>query len=488
MAISLTGKRIADSLGETYRAIASLTNVVNLISTPMIRSEELQKKSLALGTNMAKFLEANTESMKGLRGDFFENAEVILGNVAAGLRTNSKGLSLLQNRMKQTGQDAGLARQMALNIAMATGFNTEATDRLTRGNIELARTYSTTNEALLQAVNSMKKEIDLASFLDSSEQIASLTQELAARFPGQMDKVTAGLRMLISPDAITQRYVLRIGGTADALLDATLSSGERADLAIRAINTATQNLESLVKTSKGGTNQLFRLSEIIKGVGNEAGLVALKQLSDGMSQAKDFKDTMKSATDEYADSYTTMMKEWKSSFAEPASEYYSKSLNHLGSIQTMMGGLAGIQVAGALGGLGGRGAGAGVGRLVGSFGRLLGPIGLIAGLFLPEIIDLMSGDKGVEKDAKKEQLNVLTQIKENTNKMAGRKDPDKYEGRSLEAFVVNELSRSMAGFANQKPDKSNEMIVEELRRVRELLEKGNKSAARSSFGPSLGGR
>jgi hypothetical protein len=453
-------------LGSNVRSVigltASLTKFADLASNlteSFKKADNLQVKSLAVGSSLKKVLEGNNVALSKMQGSFFENAEELLLNYSEGIRENSDDLNALNNRMRLTGQSTDLLRKVAGSLSVVTGGNLDAVSRLTKSNIDLSKQYGVTSESLLEAIQSINNLVDQASFVDASEQVADLAMSVRALAGDKAgDQTTKLLNFFLDPKFLQTRIALGMGTIDDQLIDTRLSTESRLDLLVKASKIAEDKLEELNNVN-GMQNKIFKSELALSRFGDTSTLRAVINSSKTMQQQlliqNKFKDDQAKVTD------SILAQE------ELARSYYEMATMHVyPAILRYLPLIAGATVGGSLAMTSA--------RLMkdspklATFAGLFGPIGLAAGAvltFLPEITSV------VTKFAtnSEQQTRIQKEIAENTKKKPEK--PDKREISTLSDFILRSMTEVGRMPLTQKSNPQLDEIRNILDEIRKATEK-----------------
>lgn len=304
-------------------ALANSISPFKAFTEGLAKSEELQKKALALNTNQLTFIKNNTESLNKLRGGFFENAEELFANFEDGIRFNSDSLFTLQNRMKLTGQSTDQLRKTTKLLMGVTNNDIEAIGRLASTNQDLGRTYMVSNEKLLQALDRNAEILDFDSLFGQGEQTSKAITELTARLTSKgvaVDKQQTIIKFLGDQSLETAQMRQRLGISVD-VLDKIATGQTSLDTVLGQINSfASQNL----KVTQGSFKKIAT-NIALEGLGQgiKEVVIASNQIGAALQKPNTEEEKLRSKEDRYYDTFETSVKESKKFYEQTASEFYN---------------------------------------------------------------------------------------------------------------------------------------------------------------------
>lgn len=453
-------------LGSNVRSVIGLTasltkfaDIATNLTESFKKADNLQVKSLAVGSSLKKVLEGNNSALSKMQGSFFENAEELLQNYSEGIRENSDDLNALNNRMRLTGQSTDLLRKVAGSLSVVTGGNLDAVSRLTKSNIDLSKQYGVTSQSLLEAIQSINNLVEQASFVDASEQVADLAMSVRALAGDKAgEQTTKLLNFFLDPKFLQTRIALGMGTIDDQLIDSRLSTESRLDLLVKASKIAEDKLEELNNVN-GMQNKIFKSELALSRFGDTSTLRAVINSSKTMQQQLAIQNKFKDDQSKLSDSILAQ--------EEIARSYYEMAIGHVyPAILRYLPLIAGATVGGSLVNT--------ASRLMktdpklATFLGFLGPIGMAAGVaitLLPEINGLISKFTTNSE----EQLKVQKEIAQNT-----KKSPEK-AGKSEIATLSDFILRSMTEVGrmplNQRANPQLDEIKNILDEIRKATEK-----------------
>ena len=458
------------SLNNLGNTILNFGNLANNLTLAFRQADTLQRKSQAIGSSLNKLLDFNKDTLGKLRGDFFANAEELLNNFSHGIRDNSDELNFLQNRMKLTGQDTQLAREVMGDLLMETGGNIDAVSRLSDVTHDLSLKNKITAESLLRVVDALSPVRQLPSFLGLSEQFNSLTLALQSTVgeKGQ-EEVIKAMNLIFDPKNISTLFALGIGSAPDKLLDSSLSQKGQL-MALRDIlNTANGTLQNIAGSNKGNLKAVVTDAQL-RSLGDKEGLIALSNLTNILNTEYNKTNSFLADQNKNLDSIKTINDEARSYYQMATGKVFPLLLNVLpsllaGSMVTNLGG--GIGAAGNL--LGARTGGAalrGIGGIIG----VLGPVGAIVGTvisFLPEIKSLFSSNSDKQDEANKH----LASIDKKTNPPP----PNESKGTgTFSQFLANTIFDAQTG-SKKTQETLNANIADTMKMIGDFTTKTSNS-------------
>lgn len=303
-------------------ALANSISPFKAFTEGIAKSEELQKKALAINTNQLTFIKNNTESLNKLRGGFFENAEELFANFEDGIRFNSDSLFTLQNRMKLTGQSTDQLRKTTKLLIGVTNNDIEAIGRLASSNQDLGRNYMVSNEKLLQALDRNAEILDFDSLFGQGEQTSKAITELTARLTSKgvaVDKQQTIIKFLGDQSLEAAQMRQRLGISVD-VLDKIATGQTSLDTVLGQINSfASQNL----KVTQGSFKKIAT-NIALEGLGQgiKEVVIASNQIGAALQKPNTEEEKLRSKEDKFYDTFETSVKESKKFYEQTASEFY----------------------------------------------------------------------------------------------------------------------------------------------------------------------
>lgn len=428
-------------------------------------AEGIQKKALAINSNLLKTLTTNADNLKKLRGSFFDNAEDLLKNFSEGIRDNSDGLNSLMVRMRLTGQSTDLLRGVSKSLLEMTGGNIDVVDRLMKSNVRIARDNVVSNESLIDAVKSLKDSMDIPSLYGYTEDMADLTQELSGRLKGlgaeDLQK-TLGLLFDSSMESMTTKMILGIDDTFQ-LFEKSLTTSQRADEVVKLLSNANKTLNNNFKIQKGQF-AVNMTNSMLNSIGNAQQLTALSRVSNLLERQDSTTESMRAAQDEYYMTSENLTKESLNFYEQTTGTFYPKMISILEKIGPSLAGLGAATAGVGLARMGTKMAG------IGSIMRVLGPVGLIAGVALPAIMNFMDSEKKNKEifraglDEEKKTREAVQSIDKKTL------DQNKKEDTNSSAWYFQTASRALMELATSVKNNTRKDELEELRRTNKNLQ------------------
>lgn len=433
---------VTNGLNNLTNRMSSLVDPISKLGDAFNRSDALQKKMLAINTDLTTFTKVNAANLNNLKGGFLENAEELFQNFSEGLRFNSDGLNVLQNRMKLTGQNTDKLRQVTKLLLNATNGSVDSVDRLSTANKELGRKFMVSNEKLLDALARNEEVLDFGSMFGLGEQTASEIMKLTAMMESKGISVknqNQVVKLLTGSDQKTaeMRTLLGLGYDAnEKFIEGQITAEQLLD---KGLKFAEQNL-----IQQKGMGKMMNTNTILQGIGGEElknTVVALTQTNKLLNSSNKNNEMFMSKEDKFYNTFETYSKEHLKYVERTVGEHYGivektpAILNKLLAAQVggMAGGLLsdlfasklssrleniltakrGLQAATATGNQAAISAaragvaaamGGPVTRLLSGFLRFAGPVGMIAGTVLPllpdalgAVVDWFKGDEQKNK-------------------------------------------------------------------------------------------
>lgn len=442
--------------------MGGLVNPFNKLTNAITTGDSIQKKMLAINTDLATFTKVNADKLNNLKGGFLENAEELFQNFSEGLRFNSDELNKLQNRMKLTGQNTDKLRQVTKLLLNVTNGNVNSVDRLSQANTKLGRDFMVSNEKLLDALARNEEVLDFGSMFGLGEQTADQIMKLTAMMESKGISVknqNEVVKLLTASDQRTaeMRTLLGLGYDAnERFIEGQVTAEE---LLNRGVKFAEQNL-----IQQRGNGRLMNTANNLQGIGGEQlknTVMALTQTNKLLNSSNKNNEMFMSKEDKFYNTFETYSKEHLKSIERTVGQHYgivektpaileklyaaqvggmaggllsdmfaSKLSSRLENIltakralqsATATGNQAAIIAAraGVTAAMGGP-----VTRLLSGFLRLAGPVGMIAGTVLPllpdalgSVIDWFRGDASRDKSRELE-ASIAEVAQSNKNIMA----------------------------------------------------------------------
>lgn len=385
------------SFRDLTRSLYKNADVVGQLTESFKRADNLQKQTLKSNISMNEFVGKNTQALSKLRGGFFENAEELFKNFEAGIRDNTDETLELQNKMKLTGQSTDLLRKATLTLTTFTGNNTEAAAKIAKTNMELSLKTGVTNETLLQVIESNKQLLEIPSLMGDTEPLANAMQELKSAIPSISEQdLSKTLSLLFSTEMneLTTRFALGIGDSLDRVTQSGLGATAETK---KAILEAAEFAKKTYVVSQGSLkNELTSMS--LDAIGNKDQILALIRVAGALENPA--KTATMSMEERYYNQASVYFDQAKNFFEKTTATLYSP-----GALPAILKAVQGYGV-GIAAGYAGRGIGALFGAASPMFMRtlgLLGPLGAIAGLVLPSLLDLFKSSDDTEKKQLEEQ-------------------------------------------------------------------------------------
>ena len=456
---SVVGSNI-QSLRSLNASFAKFVDITSNLTTSFKRADDIQVKSLAIGSSLKKVLEGNNAALVKMQGSYFENAEELLLNYSEGIRENSDDLNALNNRMRLTGQSTDLLRKVAGGLSVVTGGNLEAVGRLTKSNIDLSKQYGITSQSLLEAIQSINSLIDQASFVNASEQVADLAMSVRALAGDKAgDQTNKLFNFFLDPKFLSTRIALGMGNIDDQLIDSRLSTEQRLDLLVTASKIASDKLEQLNNVN-GMQNKIFKSELALSRFGDTATLRAVVNSSKVMQQQLSIQNKFKDDQAKLTDSIIAQEELARSYYEMAVGAVYPAILRYLPII-------AGMSVGGSLISASERFSARKRPAEAAILG-LLGPVGVAAGFavaFMPEITSLLSNFNSTSE----QQLKVSKEIAVNTRKTSDK--PEAKEIPTLSDYILRSMVEVGRMPLNNKANPQLDEIKTIMDDIRKAVEK-----------------
>ncbi len=464
------------SFGKMVSNIQNVGDIVGNLNASFGKADELQIKSLAIGSDLNKFLEVNEKTLKSMRGSFFDNAEELLKNYVFGIRDNSEVITGMMTRMKQTGQSVDVLRHFIGDLIPVTGGSMEAVDRLVEATGDLEKQYGVTAQSIQEAVLALRPETAFAGLLGFGEEFAGLAMELQAAVKGmgenQLNRV---LGFLVDSNNFGAKAMLGVGDSLDRLIRAQ----ERGE--------AVEVLKSIVDTMNETANRTYSLqnkglSADIRGIavtnsGLKELLINTQQLGVILEKNADQGNSARAENARFQDSARTLNQEAMSFYQKSIQEVYPMLLTAIPAIQAAAIG----QGIGSLA-MGGFGLSRSLGAVANPLTRLLvpvirfaGPVGLAAGALMTIASFLPDSAK-----SEKAQVAHLEAIERNTARPEQTKQRIKNTDDLINELVSRNIGLSSASKANGLMT-VNEAQLRTLEKINDALERLNRKETNSGF-------
>jgi hypothetical protein len=307
------------SLGGVIGRVSDLVNPIERLIEGFDKASDVQKKLLALNSNTASFLEANTKELEGMRGSFTDNVAELAESFSEGIRFSSKSYNVLRDRMQETGQSTSKLRETTKQLITATGGNVNAITRLTDSNMKIAKESMISNERLIDALARNEEAIDMASVVGMGEeqvdQLQKITAALSQRGVSdrQQQKV---IDLLFSTDSNIVALRSQIG--LDTNVGEKIMLGQT-DFTTE-LNKASENINKLFVVTQGA-DKLNRTSFLLEGV-QRSDLLKAAMLTNTLLQQDAKNGVEPTKEDKYYDQMMTFVAESKASFEKYTLENY----------------------------------------------------------------------------------------------------------------------------------------------------------------------
>lgn len=440
------------TLEDLNASLVSWGNITTRLKDSFSRADKTQVKALATGTTLAKFTSENTEILKTMRGDFFENATELLKNFEEGIREDSKEVVKLTNIMRSTGQNTDLMRSVMSDLLSITGNSIDSLDTLARVNEEVSRKALISNEKLLNIVkdlSSTMKRVELVR--GAGTQLGVFSQKLAEVLGvAGSENIKPVVDLLISADQRQARMLLGLQDAQFSLLQGTLSLDEFRG----SINQAYERIFDLVGDMTD--NMSFdRMQDVLARIGNPDQLSALIFMKRSMDNQVKISDSTRRTSEEAFQNQRDI--------EGIAREFYNQTLNTF--YPTILNAIPGILAAGQalnVGALFKGLAGGGVGNIA----KILGVYGLgftLGSFLLPELGKLFAKpNKAQEQSAKS-----LASLDRKTPSSSSQKPERQF---SINSIIAENLKKGLLNSEASRRDSSraNDRVItllEELIKV-----------------------
>jgi hypothetical protein len=199
-----------------------LAGVIGLATTIALKSNEIQRSALAIGTDSVRVLEDNNRLLADLPGGSFIPMVERIKQLELGFKDNNRGLMLTATRMKISGQSTdGLVKMMA--AAMFQGrVSQEGIGNLAVTLEDTARRNFMSMGTLTQSIDGLTSEMATLGALGASEPVikavGDLTAQLGAGSKQQVEQLTK-LMLDKSPQALVSRSILGIQRLSNELVN-----------------------------------------------------------------------------------------------------------------------------------------------------------------------------------------------------------------------------------------------------------------------------
>jgi hypothetical protein len=264
--------------------------IMNLTSV-FQESEKIQKQALAAGTTYGKFLEANTESMKGLMSSNQAMTRFMLTGFTRGLRDVSDETMALADVMNITGEDTGALAKTFGQVRLLTGNSINATSNLAKTIVDTTRDSGVSRGQLVQALDSFSQSLFDASIY--GEQAVGGLAELGVTLKGGLagaagaDKAINTLLGMQDSLNVAQQEQLGLR----QFFDEIRANGFNADRHLGMLVQAGERLNDLMGEDP------MRRSAISKAFGNQQ-VRSLMLISDGIQNFEGTSEDMKATQEE----------------------------------------------------------------------------------------------------------------------------------------------------------------------------------------------
>jgi|GEM_PF-4670665 len=324
-------KPLTNSIGNIVGRLSNLINPIERFTEAIEKNDEVQRKSLAIGTTLAKVYEKNAQSIDSLRGSFSDNVSEFVEAFSEGIRVNSRSLNVLRDRMQETGQSTAKLNTISKTLITATAGNEEAISRLADTNVKIAKESLISNEKLIDALQRNEDKIDTAALVGLGEgqvdELSKITGLMSER--GISDKLQQQVvDLLFSTDSNIMSLRASFGVGMDAnekILNGQMDSKD-------VLNIIARNAEKTFVTQ----DKLNRTSLALQGTQGGELLQAAILTNRLLEQSAKGKDIM-SKEDAYYAQMKTFTEEQKNFAEQQTAKHYElmKELpTILGTIKT----------------------------------------------------------------------------------------------------------------------------------------------------------
>jgi hypothetical protein len=281
----------------------AITELTNTMKQTWSFSDNAQKASLALGSNLRQTKDRLGPSIDALRGSLDKRFMAGMLTLEAGLQGNSAGVAKLINQQQLTGgQYQGTAKAFAKLIKIG-GVQADAANALAEDLISTGNEFGVSTDVLVDAISSLESNMAAMNLAEMGPQVteamAQLQTQLGPELAGPLKSVM-GMVMDTSIEGYANLTKLGIEGVREQLAAAT-TTAEATQILKDAFVTASDSFNTIAGGAKDGFFQIG----IATGIFSEAA-INFGPLSEALTTGLRERNQADVA---YADSLSTLRSE-----------------------------------------------------------------------------------------------------------------------------------------------------------------------------------
>lgn len=283
------------SFDQYSNKLANFYNPLTIASNAFNTMESTQLKALAAGTTQTKFIESNTEAVKGLQASNVSLNKFLMGGFTQGLRKASGDTMKLADEMIMTGQSTeGLGKVMG-SVRLLTGNSINATSNLSKTILKTSRDQGVTSEQLIDTLQGFQEAMLNASIYGQNavEGIGELGVALKGGLAGAAGADQAIGALLGMQDALNVAQQEQLG--LRTFFDEIRTTGFNQERHMQMLVDAGDNLNKMM-----GSDAMVR-DAIAKGFGDKQ-VKALLLISQGIKNFEGLSEEQKKKQKENQDS------------------------------------------------------------------------------------------------------------------------------------------------------------------------------------------
>jgi len=317
-------------LGRTVTAIKQLVNGVESLKEQLPRqfspiqnltsvfeeSEKLQLQALAAGTTYGKFLDANTQSMKGLISSNQSLTRFMLTGFSRGLRDVSDETMKLADVMNITGEDTDQLATTFGDLRFITGDSINTTRSLAKTIMDTTKETGVSRGQLVQALNSFQDVLFQTSLYGENAVagLAELSLTLKGGLAGAQGADRAINSLLGMQDSLNVAQQSQLG--LREFFDDIRQNGFNADRHLQMLIDASDNLNKMM-----GQDPMTR-SSISRAFG-ETEVRSLTLIGDRLKNSAKTGEEMKATAEDNLNSMKVFEERKRAFFEKLAPDIHS---------------------------------------------------------------------------------------------------------------------------------------------------------------------
>jgi hypothetical protein len=433
----------------TYKIINS-QNVTDKLTEAIKVADTNTVKSLSMGINYQKFLDANTQALNETEASRRETTAALIDGFDKGLNTNSGAVMDLTERMLLTGQDTKKLNSINAELMAITGRNESVIQAASKATFDSSNRYKISSDRLIDTMQAMSEVFEEASFFggDTVGSLDAISKELTGMVGVDMGGQISGFLKTLTPslDNIATQSLLGAENVTKKIAEGTASTSDLMPILRRIQEISDQALQSnppavarTIAAAQLGMSerQLNQSLQLARAVANP------REVDESIAASnEEMAETLKTAQEKANDFYDRLapsMNNFLATIAPTALEI-ARVVNIIAA--------AGGAAQGAEGMLAGRGGMLGkLGGILGKVAMFAGPIGLAVGAFTtfaPMIADMVSSNKKQTKAI--EEQNRIAKEEERQKRIAD----SKAQASNIQILANYAISNSSVEIRNQR--------------------------------------